>query len=53
MKGEFSPVIHYGMARVASSLKPDDDIVVFREKIDHPALSFITPVDAYYCAVSH
>ena len=53
MKGELAFFVYHGMARVASALVADYDIIVFRKQIDHPALSFVAPVDADYSTVFH
>ena len=38
---------------LSAFLETNDDIVLFRQKIDHAALAFISPVDAHDCAVFH
>ena len=53
MEGKLSLFIDYRMSGIAAALIADDHIVVLCEQIDHPALAFITPVDADDCTHSH
>ena len=47
VKGELAVGIDDGMARVAAALIAYDNVIVLRQQIHHPALAFVTPVDAY------
>ena len=53
MERKLSLVIDDRMAGIAAALIANNHVIVFREQIDHTALSFIAPVDAYDCAVCH
>ena len=53
MQGELPVLVDDRMPRVAAALIAHDDVVFLRQQIDHAALAFIAPVDAYNCAVIH
>ena len=48
---ELAELVYDGVAGVAAALKSHDDIIVFREQVDHAALALVAPVDAYNCTV--
>ena len=47
MKGEFAIVVLDGVTGIASSLKPDDDVISWRKHIRDLTFSFIAPIGAY------
>ena len=47
MKSEFAIIVLDGVAGIASSLKPDDDVGFLRKHIRDLTFSFIAPVGAY------
>ena len=53
MQGKLAVLIDDGVPSVVAALVAADNIIVFGDEIDHAALSFVTPVDAYDCAVGH
>ena len=53
MQRKLSFLIDHGMPRVSPALIADHDVVLFCQKIDHPAFAFIAPVDTYYCTSFH
>ncbi len=53
MQRKLSLLVYDGVSGVAPALIPDHDIVRLGHKVDHPAFSLISPVDAYYRSVGH
>ena len=51
MQRKLAELVYDGVACVAASLKSHDDIIFFREQVDHAALALVAPVDAYNCTV--
>ena len=45
MQGKLPVLVDHGVSGVTASLKAYDDIILFRQQVDHTALSFIAPVD--------
>ena len=53
MEYEFFISDLYGMARIGSALKPDDDIRVQSEKINDFGFSFVPPLGTDYYTIWH
>ena len=53
MQGKLTVLIDHGMAGISASLKADNNIIFFRQQVDHAALPLISPVDSDDCAVRH
>ena len=53
VQGKLAVLIDNGMTGVAAALITYDDVVVLGQKVHHPALAFVTPVDSYDCSISH
>ena len=53
VQGKFAVFIDDGMTGVVAALIPADDIIISRDEVDHAALAFVAPVDAYDCTVAH
>ena len=53
MQGELTLLIDDRMSGVSAALETNDDVVLFRQQIDHTALAFISPVNTHDCAVFH
>lgn len=53
MQSKFALVIDYSVSCVAAALEAYDYVIILSQKVDHTAFSFISPVDAYYCAITH
>ena len=51
MQCKLAELVYDGVACVAAALKSHDDIIFFREQVDHAALALVAPVDAYNCTV--
>ena len=51
MQRKLAKLVYDGVAGVAAALKSHDDIIIFREQVDHAALALVAPVDAYNCTV--
>ena len=51
MQRKLAELVYDGVACVAAALKSHDDIIIFREQVDHSALALVAPVDAYNCTV--
>ena len=47
VQNELAAVVDDGVTRVVAALIADDDVVLTAQKVDHAALAFVTPVDAY------
>ena len=48
IKNEPAALVHNGMTGVVAALITDDNVIVLREKVDHTAFAFVTPVYTYY-----
>ena len=46
VEDKLSPLVDDGVPRVVAALVSADDIVIFGQKVDHSALSLVSPVDA-------
>ena len=53
MQRELSLFIHDGVSGVPAALITDDDVIVPGNEVDHPAFSFVAPVDPDDRSVSH
>ena len=53
MEGKFTVFVHDGMSCVIAALIPADDVIISCNEVNHTALAFVAPVDAYDRAVAH
>ena len=53
VQGKLAVLIDNGMTGVAAALITDDNVIAVGQKIYHPTLAFVTPVDSYDCSISH
>ena len=49
VQNELALVVDDGVPRVVAALIADDDVIVLGKQVNHSALAFVTPVDAYDC----
>ena len=42
MKRKLAIFIHHGMASISASLISDNDIIIFRQQVDHSPFAFVT-----------
>ena len=47
VENELALVVDNGVPRIVAALIADDDVVVLGKQVNHSALAFVTPVDAY------
>ena len=50
VQDELALVVYHGVACVVAALIADNDVVIFREQIDHAALALIAPVCSHDCS---
>ena len=50
IQDELALIIYHGVACVVAALIADNDVVIFREQIDHAALALIAPVCSHDCS---
>ena len=50
IQDELTLIIYHGVACVVAALIADNDVVIFREQIDHAALALIAPVCSHDCS---
>ena len=53
MKGKLALFVDHRVPGVAAALIADDHIELLCQKIDHPSLAFVSPVDAHNRAGLH
>ena len=51
MEGELALFVLDCMACIAASLESDDHVITLGKEIYHAALSFVSPINSYYCTI--